>query len=85
MMKRIKALLSGLLLGWWLLVRLMDLSPLVLPTPYAVVESLIENTMSGLLLGHMWVTLSEVILGFLLGSVPNRVAHHATCSVLIAR
>jgi NitT/TauT family transport system permease protein len=60
---------AAVLFVWWLIVRVMELSPLVLPTPYAVGESIIENTVSGLLPMHMWVTLSEVLLGFLLGSV----------------
>ena len=57
----------AVLILWWLYVRLMDLSPLVLPTPYAVWQSMVENTLSGLLPANLWVTLSEVILGFVLG------------------
>jgi NitT/TauT family transport system permease protein len=53
---------------WGLYVHVMNLSALVLPTPYAVWNSLVENTVSGYLIKHMWVTLSEVLLGFLLGS-----------------
>ena len=41
----------------------------MLPSPYQVWLSLVENTLSGRLIDHMWVTLSEVLLGFLLGSV----------------
>jgi NitT/TauT family transport system permease protein len=58
----------GVLFFWWLTVRLLGLSTLVLPTPYEVFDALIEGTVSGVLLMHMWVTLTEVILGFLLGS-----------------
>src|ERR1700761_8755299 len=54
---------------WDLYVRLLGLSALVLPSPYQVWLSLVENTLSGRLLDHLWVTLSEVLLGFLLGSV----------------
>jgi len=54
---------------WDLYVRLLGLSSLVLPSPYQVWLSLVENTLSGRLIDHMWVTLSEVLLGFLLGSV----------------
>jgi NitT/TauT family transport system permease protein len=61
--------LVAVLTGWWLYVRLMGLSPLVLPTPYAVWDSLVENTVNGLLPMHLWVTLSEILLGFVLGSV----------------
>jgi NitT/TauT family transport system permease protein len=58
----------AVLTAWWLYVRIMGLSPLVLPTPYQVWDSLVENTVSGLLPMHLWVTLSEILLGFLLGS-----------------
>jgi NitT/TauT family transport system permease protein len=59
----------AVLTGWSLYVRVMALSPLVLPTPYAVWDSMVENTVSGLLPMHLWVTLSEILLGFILGSV----------------
>jgi NitT/TauT family transport system permease protein len=58
----------AVLTAWWLYVRIMGLSPLVLPTPYQVWDALVENTVSGLLPMHLWVTLSEILLGFLLGS-----------------
>ena len=54
---------------WWAYVRILDLSNLVLPTPLAVWDSLVENVSNGLLISHLWVTLSEILLGFLLGSV----------------
>jgi NitT/TauT family transport system permease protein len=60
--------LIAVIVAWGLYVRLMGLSALVLPTPYDVWRSLVENTLSGHLLKHMWVTLVEVLLGFLLGS-----------------
>jgi NitT/TauT family transport system permease protein len=60
---------AGLVVIWDLYVRLLGLSSLVLPSPYQVWLSLVENTLSGRLIDHMWVTLSEVLLGFLLGSV----------------
>jgi NitT/TauT family transport system permease protein len=59
---------AAALFAWWGIVRALGLSALVLPTPYEVAQSLVESTASGLLLTHLWVTLSEVILGFLLGS-----------------
>ncbi|MEJ0071886.1 MAG: ABC transporter permease subunit [Pseudomonadota bacterium] len=61
--------LAGLLLAWWAYVRVTGLSALVLPTPYAVLEALIENTANGLLPQHLWTTLAEIALGFLLGSL----------------
>ncbi len=63
------AIFAAIILIWDLYVRLLGLSALVLPTPYQVWLSLVENTLSGRLIDHMWVTLSEVLLGFLLGSV----------------
>jgi NitT/TauT family transport system permease protein len=62
------AVFVGVLLAWWGVVRVMKLSALVLPTPYAVAEALVENTLDGLLLKHAWTTLAEIVLGFLLGS-----------------
>jgi NitT/TauT family transport system permease protein len=53
---------------WDLYVRLMGLSALVLPTPYDVWQSLVDNTLNGFLPYHMWITLAEVLLGFILGS-----------------
>jgi NitT/TauT family transport system permease protein len=60
---------AAIIVVWDLYVRLLGLSALVLPSPYQVWLSLVENTLSGRLIDHMWVTLSEVLLGFLLGSV----------------
>lgn len=63
------AIFGAIIAIWDLYVRLLGLSALVLPSPYQVWLSLVENTLSGRLIDHMWVTLSEVLLGFLLGSV----------------
>jgi NitT/TauT family transport system permease protein len=63
------AIFAAIIVIWDLYVRLFGLSALVLPTPYQVWLSLVENTLRGRLIDHMWVTLSEVLLGFLLGSV----------------
>src|ERR1700748_2594104 len=58
-----------LLLLWTAYVDIAKLSPLVLPTPYRVWQSLVENTLNGQLPEHSLTTLSEIVLGFLLGSV----------------
>lgn len=63
------AVFIAILVLWWLYVRVTGLSALVLPTPYEVWQSLVENTRSGLLLDHMWITLAEILLGFVLGSI----------------
>src|SRR5579862_3522077 len=61
--------LAGAILAWWGYVRATGLSALILPTPYAVWESLVENTANGLLPLHLRTTFAEIALGFLLGSV----------------
>jgi len=58
----------ALLVLWTMYVRIVGLSPLVLPTPYAVWQALVENTLNGSLPEHTWTTLVEIVLGFLLGS-----------------
>jgi NitT/TauT family transport system permease protein len=62
------SVLIGLLSAWWGYVLLMGLSPLVLPTPYAVWQSLVENTLNGVLPLHTLTTFTEIMLGFLVGS-----------------
>jgi NitT/TauT family transport system permease protein len=61
-------LLSGLL-AWYGLVLWYRLPPLVLPTPAAVAAKLWHNLADGFLLPHLWVTLSEILVGFLGGSL----------------
>jgi NitT/TauT family transport system permease protein len=60
---------AALLVLWTAYVRIVGLSPLVLPTPYAVWQALVENTLNGSLPANTLTTLSEIILGFLLGSL----------------
>jgi NitT/TauT family transport system permease protein len=56
---------AALLVLWTVYVRFVGLSPLVLPTPYAVWQALVENTLNGSLPANTLTTLSEIILGFL--------------------
>jgi NitT/TauT family transport system permease protein len=64
------ALLFLMLVGVWeAAVRLRGIPPLVLPAPSVVWESLVTHTRSGFLVVHFGVTLSEILLGFLGGSV----------------
>ena len=58
-----------LLAGWDILVRVRGIPPLVLPGPGAVWNSLIANLRSGALFVHLGVTLSEIVAGFVLGSL----------------
>ena len=56
------------LAAWWGLVWVRDMSPLVLPSPLRVWNNLVVNLINGHLLVHLWVTLQEIVLGFLAGS-----------------
>jgi NitT/TauT family transport system permease protein len=44
-------------------------SPLILPTPQAVGQALYDISASGSIIKHLWATLKEIVLGFVLGSV----------------
>ena len=56
------------LLAWWSFAKALRLSSLVLPTPLEVGIALVEG-LRGPLWVHIWVTLQEIVLGFLLGSL----------------
>src|SRR5207237_6563741 len=58
-----------LLLAWEAFVRLRGLSALVLPPPGAVARTLVEQLSSGQIWPHLATTLTEVLLGFALGTV----------------
>ncbi|HEY7677665.1 MAG TPA: ABC transporter permease [Candidatus Methylomirabilis sp.] len=62
------ALVFVAFLGLWAgFAKAFGLSSLVLPTPLAVAGALVEGLASGLLWVHLWVTLQEIVLGFLAG------------------
>lgn len=63
------ALLVAVLIAWELGVSLSGVSPLVLPAPSAVAETLWDGLVSGALWQHLWVTGAETLLGFVLGCV----------------
>ena len=56
------------LAAWWGFVKALRLSALVLPTPFEVWNALLEG-LRGPLWVHIGVTLQEILLGFLLGSL----------------
>ncbi len=58
----------ALIAVWEFIVRVRHVPPLVLPAPSVIWESLVSHTRSGFLLVHLWVTLAEILLGFLAGS-----------------
>jgi NitT/TauT family transport system permease protein len=62
-------LLLAVLAAWYGLVQWRRLPPLVLPLPTAVARALVQNLLDGSLWPHLWVTLSEIVLGFVGGSV----------------
>ncbi len=62
------ALLLTVLAAWYGLVQWRRLPPLVLPLPTAVARALVQNLLDGFLWPHLWVTLSEILLGFVGGS-----------------
>jgi len=62
------ALLLAVLAAWYGLVQWRRLPPLVLPLPTAVARALVQNLLDGFLWPHLWVTLSEILLGFIGGS-----------------
>jgi NitT/TauT family transport system permease protein len=62
-------LLALVLLAWHGLVQWYRLPPLVLPSPMAVAMTLMQNLRDGFLWPHLWVTVQEILLGFVGGSL----------------
>jgi len=60
--------LAGLA-AWETVVRLCHTSPLVLPAPTLVAKSLLQSLASGYLWPHIVITLTEVVLGLLMGTI----------------
>lgn len=57
-----------LLLVWHFSVIAFDIKPYLLPSPLSVWNALVSGIVSGSLLTNGWVTLQEVVLGFVSGS-----------------
>lgn len=57
-------LLLALLLAWELIVKVFSIPKFILPAPSAIIVALINGLQSGVLLTNTWVTLQEIILGF---------------------
>lgn len=62
-------LLLAVLAAWYGMVWWRRLPPLVLPLPTAVASALFHNVWDGFLWPHLWITLSEIVIGFVGGSV----------------
>ena len=59
------AAMLGLIILWQIIVSLTGVPRFILPSPYLVGVSFIENR--GLIFEHMLVTLTEVIFGLIIG------------------
>ncbi|MFO1070162.1 MAG: ABC transporter permease [Geminicoccaceae bacterium] len=57
----------GLLVAWELLVRLAGLPPFILPSPLAVLRTLVDRF--DLIMGHAAITGAEIVLAMLLGTL----------------
>jgi len=62
-------LIALTLLVWEGLVRLFAIPAFILPAPTAIFMALYRGFASSLYLDHMWITLTETLMGFVLGSV----------------
>lgn len=59
----------ALILLWEVLVRVLDVPAFILPTPSAVVARVYTDLVSGFILPHFWLTLVEVVAGFIVAIV----------------
>ena len=60
-------LVVSFLFCWQLLVQITKVPHYILPGPAAVYQAFIDHW--SVLLGHMWVTLTEIVLGLMLGTI----------------
>jgi len=60
-------LLAGSLLAWEGLVRLFNVAAFIVPAPSSIFVALYRGIASRVYVDHLWVTLSETLLGFLFG------------------
>jgi NitT/TauT family transport system permease protein len=61
-------LLAAFLALWEAAVRLFEVPMFILPTPSSVFTALWRGIASSLYVDHIWITLSETLLGFLVGT-----------------
>ena len=57
------------LVSWELLSRYAYIDPLIFSSPTKVMQLLFEKTIEGTMLPHLFITVSETIIGFLLGTI----------------
>jgi NitT/TauT family transport system permease protein len=61
-------LIAAFLAAWEAAVRLFEIPMFILPTPSSVFTALYRGIASSLYVDHIWITLSETLLGFVLGT-----------------
>jgi NitT/TauT family transport system permease protein len=61
-------LIAAFLAVWEVAVRLFEIPMFILPTPSSVFTALYRGIASSLYVDHIWITLSETLLGFVLGT-----------------
>jgi NitT/TauT family transport system permease protein len=61
-------LLAATLTVWEVLVRVLAIPAFILPTPTSIFHALYRGTVSMLYIEHIWITLTETLLGFALGT-----------------
>jgi len=61
-------LIAAFLAVWEAFVRLFEIPMFILPTPSSVFTALYRGIASSLYVDHVWITLSETLLGFVLGT-----------------
>jgi NitT/TauT family transport system permease protein len=61
-------LLAATLTVWEILVRVLAIPAFILPTPTSIFTALYRGIVSMLYIEHIWITLTETLLGFALGT-----------------
>ena len=61
-------LIAVFLAMWEAVVRVFEIPMFILPTPSSVFTALWRGIASSLYVDHVWITLSETLLGFVLGT-----------------
>src|SRR6516162_7662537 len=66
--EQIAVVVAGLVL-WEAAVRIFEISPLLVPSPIAVIDQLVRGIRSGVFVTHGLYTITATVIGFLLGSL----------------
>jgi len=62
-------LIAAFLAAWEGIVRLFAIPLFILPAPTSIFMALYRGIASSLYLDHVWITLTETLLGFALGTI----------------